>query len=255
MKARITEKIREFVENENKRLHIYREPLVGFARADSEYMEHLAETAGEGHGKPADVMPQAKTVIAYFIPFTLAYNEENKFEGLASESWARGYEETNAMMKRLNAYLIGEIEKEGYMAAEPPEELLRFDREKLNSRWSHRHMGYAAGLGTFGLNNMLITEKGCSGRIGSIVADFETEWDEPMIEEQCLYKQSGVCQVCVRNCMSGAIETEAFDREKCYAICEANARVYKDLGDSYGGGVGSEVCGKCISFSPCAYKK
>lgn len=255
MKELITQKIREFVARENEKLHIYREPIVGFAKADSEYMESLPEVS-EGHGKPIDVLDGAKTVIAYFIPYTLAFNDENKFEGLASESWAKGYEDTNEMIGRLNEYIISEVEKTGFRAVLPPDEMSTFDRENIRSYWSQRHMGYAAGIGTFGLNNMLITEKGCSGRLGSVVADFECEWDEPMKEEQCLHKQSGVCLVCVRNCMSGAIsESEPFDREKCYEICKANARVYDKFGSSYGSDIGSEVCGKCISFSPCAYRK
>lgn len=40
------------------------------------------------------------------------------------------------------------------------------------SEWSHRHAAYIAGLGIFGINNMLITNKGCVGRIPSFYEDF-----------------------------------------------------------------------------------
>ncbi|MDY6824326.1 MAG: hypothetical protein SWH68_11110 [Thermodesulfobacteriota bacterium] len=37
------------------------------------------------------------------------------------------------------------------------------------SPWSHRHIAYAAGLGKFGMHDFLITEKGCTHRLGSFV--------------------------------------------------------------------------------------
>ena len=130
MKELITQKIKDFVAKENERLHIYREPIVGFAKADSPYMDSLPEVS-EGHGRPCEVLEGAKTVIAYYIPYTLAFNDENRFEGLASESWAKGYEDTNEMIGRLNEYIIAEIEKAGYRAVLPPDEMSTFDRENI----------------------------------------------------------------------------------------------------------------------------
>jgi hypothetical protein len=34
-----------------------------------------------------------------------------------------------------------------------------FDEKKLISDWSHKHIGFIAGLGKFGLHQMLITKK------------------------------------------------------------------------------------------------
>ncbi|WP_338094171.1 hypothetical protein [Methanorbis furvi] len=39
-----------------------------------------------------------------------------------------------------------------------------------HKRWSHRHFAVLAGLGTFGVNNMLITRMGCYGRVSSFAA-------------------------------------------------------------------------------------
>ena len=46
-----------------------------------------------------------------------------------------------------------------------------FDEAKLVSYWSQKHVAYMAGLGKFGLHHMIITEKGCCGRLGSIVTN------------------------------------------------------------------------------------
>ena len=49
---------------------------------------------------------------------------------------------------------------------------------------------------------------------------------------------------------------------KCYAVCQENAKIYTQFGSSYtnedgtgANSVGSEVCGKCITGSPCAFWK
>ena len=47
--------------------------------------------------------------------------------------------------------------------------------KNLISDWSHRHVAVIAGLGKFGLNNMLITDNGCCGRVGSFITDLKIE--------------------------------------------------------------------------------
>lgn len=44
-----------------------------------------------------------------------------------------------------------------------------YDPKVLKSTWSHRSAAAIAELGVFGLNRMLITEKGSSGRYGTII--------------------------------------------------------------------------------------
>ena len=39
-----------------------------------------------------------------------------------------------------------------------------FDSRHLLSTWSHKHIAYVCGLGSFGRNTMLITAGGCAGR-------------------------------------------------------------------------------------------
>lgn len=254
MKEYIKETICSFVESENSERY-WRTPLTGFADAESEYIRSLPVRTGVNHAMPCEMLPGARTVIVYFVPFSLEVNESNKVEGYASETWARAYERTNEMMSHLNSHIIGELEKRGYKASAASDSAVRFDREKLISMWSYRHLAYAAGLGTFGINRMIITQKGCSGRIGTVITDLDVEHDEPMKEQQCLYRKSGICGICMKNCVAKALEPGSFNRKACYEVCMNNAAKYKGFGDSYGGGIGSEVCGKCISFSPCAYRK
>jgi len=42
-----------------------------------------------------------------------------------------------------------------------------------SSNWSERHIAYAAGMGTFSLNDAFITEKGIAIKLLSVVTELE----------------------------------------------------------------------------------
>lgn len=235
-------------------------PLVGFADAFHPSILALKEIISPDHELPTDVLPDASIVIACYVPFTKDLAKSNANAGrLASPEWALAYEETNAMLRQLNLHLIGFLEGLGYRAA-VSKEASTFDQERLISNWSHRHFAYAAGLGTFGLNNMLITKSGCCGRLTTLVTNLDVEPDNPLTAELCLYKKNGSCGICIKNCPMGALSTAGYDRQKCYSLCRENAAIYTEFGSSYvdasgaqANSEGSEVCGKCITASPCAF--
>ncbi len=298
MKKLIEKKILTFVRDFQNRENIqteFGEPIVGVADAFAPEIQGLKELIGPDHELPQQVLPDAKSVIAYFVPFTRELAATNRREtgaGMASPQWARAYEELNFLFGELNAELVELIGELGEHIGEPgklvdftgeseehlekpcgsitaviPKAASEFDETKLVSNWSHRHMAYAAGLGTFGINNMLITRKGCCGRFSSIVTNMGPELlptERPMEGELCLYKANGSCGICLKNCPGEALQPEISDkfgsgfvREKCYRICLENAARYpvpEDLTSAYGF-AGSQVCGKCITGSPCAFRE
>jgi len=262
-KENISSIVSDFIKSYSARDDIstaWGEPVTGFAGAEHPYVLSLKKITDTDHVLPKEILPDASVVIVYFVPFTSFLAASNRERGIyASRQWALAYEETNAMFTALNAKIISEICGTGYKAVFPDEAGI-FDRHELVSLWSHRHFAYAAGLGTFGLNNMLISESGCCGRCSSIVTNMPLEPDAPMDDELCIYKKNGTCGACVKACPSGALTKEGFDRHKCYEICMKNAAIYKDIGSSYQYGqeegedsIGSEVCGKCIAHAPCAF--
>ena len=128
------------------------------------------------------------------------------------------------------------------------------------SNWSQRHFAKAAGLGTFGINNMLITKSGCCGRYSTIVTNLDVEPDQPLTEDDCIYKKSSRCGACISRCPSGALTDKGYDREKCYKVLKKNAELYTKFGGSSSdetgnpsNSSGSEVCGKCVSNVPCSF--
>jgi len=265
MKQLITDYITTFVKDYEMREDIatsYGQPLVGFADAFHPYIQNLPKLISPTHELPQNILPDARIIIAYFVPFTKELAKANRTDTLlASPEWARAYEETNALFAELNSKLITFIKENAGLAGITPK-AVTFDQKLLISDWSQRHIAYAAGLGTFGINNMLLTRHGCCGRFSTVVTNLNLAPDAPIESDFCLYKKNGTCGACVKHCPTGALTTDGYDRFKCYALCQENAKIYNMFGSSYttedGTGVnsvGSEVCGKCITGSPCAFWK
>ena len=264
LKSKITKIIQKYVQQYQQKANItsqWSEPLVGFADANHPDIFKLKELISVKHVMPQEVIENPTVVIAYFVPFTKELADTNKeLNDVSSPEWARTYEETNAMLGDLNQHLIDELKKMGYDAG-VSKEATTFDKEKLISHWSQRHFARLAGLGTFGLNNMLIGKKGCCGRYSTVVANLPVKPDQPLEEENCLYKSKGICGVCVKHCPSGALTLDGYDRQKCFQVCLKNAERYKEFGSSYAdetgahaNSVGSEVCGKCVVNVPCSIR-
>lgn len=216
---------------------VWRTPLIGFADAADAGFLSLRASACADHLMPDDVLPGARSVISYFLPFSKALLGSNVGSVLASDAWAEAYLLTNAMAAALNEHLIRYLDAIGFRAAAPN---ASFDPQRLLSRWSQRHVAYLAGLGSFGLNNMLIGPSGCGGRYFSIVTDMPLPAD-PRAPQRCLYKQNGTCALCARRCPANALLETHFDRARCYAQCHINQQRTP----------GAEVCGKCVVGLPC----
>ena len=248
MKLRIVDMIKQYVKKYEKRQGIetsWREPIVEFADADDKLFNHLKSIVSSNHALPEDLLKDAKTVITYFIPFQKAIAESNIEGKYSSRKWAVAYVETNKLISDLNQYLKNELEKLNYNAALIPA-THNFDEERLISNWSHRHIAYIAGLGNFGINNMLITEKGCCGRVGSLVINIDMEVSNRVEQEYCLNKQGERCQKCVNRCINGALGVKSFDRHKCYELLLENDKLYSELDLT-------DACGKCCVDLPCSF--
>ena len=247
MKETIEQIIQDYVSNYEKNNEIktsWRPPTVAFAAADDPLFEELKEAVSPSHAKPEDILGGAKTVIAYFLPFTksiIASNVEGKY---SSKEWAYAYIETNQLIEDLNKKLKLELEKKDYNVS-TVSATHQFDKANLISDWSHRHAAYIAGLGTFGVNNMLITEKGCAGRVGTLITDLKVEPSVRKSKEYCLSKAGIDCNKCVDRCVTDALSVDDFARFKCYNFLLKNDDLHSELDLS-------DVCGKCCVDLPCS---
>jgi epoxyqueuosine reductase len=225
----------------------YRPPLAGFVAAGDPGLARLSEWTGSAHLAPGDLLPGARVVACFFVPFAPQIAAANaRDRERVARSWAVAYVETNALIGRTTARLIERLGQHGIRAAAEPA-TDNFDETTLRSRWSHKSIAVLAGLGSLGLHHLVITDAGCAGRFGSLVLDAELAIDKPPPKERCAYHASGACLDCVLACPVGALAAAApFDRRACWAQCLKNAAGFVDLRDDV------QVCGKCAVAGPCA---
>jgi epoxyqueuosine reductase QueG len=249
MKDEIRKKIKQFVSNYQELNHTntgWEEPLVGFASAKDPLFNQFKKVISPKHALPQDLLSNAETVIAFFIPFQRETGNSNIEGFLASPEWALAYVETNILLEKVSLHIQKYIENYGndVKLMFPTH---NFDTHKLISDWSHRHVAFATGLGRFGLNNMLITEKGCCGRYSSLITSLKMDGDTRSEKESCLYFFDKSCLSCVKRCVKNALLQDSFDRHKCYEMCLINEDHYGDVGNA-------DVCGKCVVGVPCTWK-
>ena len=248
MKSIIEDLITKYVEKYhviNQTKTVWKSPLVTFADAFDPMFKKLKDLISKTHITPTDLLADAKTVITYFLPFTENVMFSNIEGESSSEEWAIAYLETNKLIEELNSYLASILRDKGYNSVIlPPTH--NFDDKKLVSDWSHKHVAYIAGLGRFGIHQMLITTKGCCGRIGSLITEAKISPTKRQDKEFCLYYYDKSCKMCIERCKFDALKLDDFNRYKCYEKCLDNADLFSDLGLV-------DVCGKCCCSVPCSF--
>lgn len=248
MNELITQEIRSFVKTYNHKRMVqttWGEPLVGFANAQDALFPQLKIVVSPSHAMPEDLLEHAQTVLVYFLPFHEEIARKNRGNYYAAKEWAIAYIETNQLIIDINTHVSEQLKKKGvHSAVLPPTH--NFDTKRLLSDWSHKHIAYIAGLGKFGLHHLLITEKGCCGRLGSLILDASLKTTTSSDKEYCLYSYNQTCEACVKRCPNGALHVETFDRHACYELLLENAERYKAEGFA-------DVCGKCTSVVPCSF--
>lgn len=246
LKEELTELINKCViESESKNL--YRNPLVGFSSADDPMYKQLKEIIGPHHLNPQDILPDAKTVVSFFIPFSKEIVSSNRKGEYTSIEWAKSYIEANALINYISQKMIEYLKGKG-ISADTVSATHTFDKETLKSGWSHRSAAYISGLGKFGVNRMLITPEGCAGRFGSVIISQEIQPTNRIEEEFCIYYKNGGCLECINACPVNALHIDDFDRFKCYERLLLNANQFTDIGLC-------DVCGKCVTACPYAINK
>ncbi len=224
---------------------IWQKPVIGFARANDPLFWELKQVISPTHSTPLELLPRAKSVVAYFIPFVKDIPKSNKANEVASEEWASTYVETNKLIISLNEHVAAKLAKFGFQSKVlPPTH--NFDTESLISDWSHKHVAYIAGLGNFGYHHQLITEKGCCGRLGSLITEAPLEPSIRIDKEFCLNRYNKSCRICSQRCPVDAISDAEFIRKDCYQVLLENMERYQHLGLT-------DVCGKCVSIVPCSF--
>jgi len=225
----------------------YRDPIIGFVSADDPGFSNLPILTGFSHLLPGDLLPGARSIVSFFLPFAPGIVYANQaHKDLVAREWALAYQETNALIGLITSRLIEKLSHYGIKAAAEPA-TGNFDQSVLKSHWSHKSIAVMSGIGSFGLHQMVITDAGCAGRFGSFVLDVELPIASPPKKERCEYFETGACLDCVLACPVIALdEEEPFNRAACWQQCLRNGEYFQDLGAEV------QVCGKCAVLGPCA---
>jgi epoxyqueuosine reductase QueG len=225
----------------------YRQPLVAFAPASDPGFADLRQLAAAEHMLPQDLLPGARSVVSFFLPFAPWVVEANaQHRSRVAREWAMAYRETNALINHIAGHLAEVLAGKGVRAAAEPA-THNFDPVTLISGWSHKSVAVVAGLGSFGLHQMVITDAGCAGRFGSLVLDADLPVSEVEPRQRCLYYHDGSCLECVARCPASALDADVpLDKQACHQHLHSVAEVYQSLGLV-------DVCGKC-AIGPCSFE-
>jgi len=239
------------------------EPLVGFAHVHDPLFAHYKEIIGEFHLTPleffqaefgAEALPGG-TVISWILPISDVVRRNNRKENcLPSMEWAHTRFHGEGFNDQLKKHIVGFLVDKGYRTLSPSLHPLwkRIRDEKVGfaSRWSERHVAYAAGLGTFSLTDALITARGIAHRCGSIVTELAIEPTERQykgVYDYCLAFSPEKCGGCIKRCPAGAITEKGHNKDLCHAYMEE--RVKPAVNERYE--VAISGCGLCQTKVPC----
>jgi epoxyqueuosine reductase len=243
------------------------EPLVGFSKGNDPLYELYKEKVGPFHWTPLEIFQLAfpgkpakaeeLTVISWILPQTEQVKTDLRKETKnPAERWVRARKYGEIFNEELRKHISEVLSKAGFPAVAPTlsdkYKTLQSEHYGLASTFSERHAAYAAGLGTFGLCDGLITPKGKAMRCGAIVARIQVEPSpRPYTDHHayCLYYAKGVCGMCITRCPGGAISKSGHDKGACMkqlAVTTDYSKKQFDI-DGYG-------CGFCQTGTPCESK-
>lgn len=238
--------------------------LVGFAAGDDPIWQQYKAYVGAFHWTPWEVFSQhcpdkpvmasELTVISWVLPQRERVRSANrKARTYPAEDWARIRVYGEAFNATLRRHLVDRLNRAGHPAVAPmlvPNwTIVKSQQFSYASSWSERHVAHAAGLGTFGLCDGLITAKGKAMRVGSVVAKIALEaTPRPYSDHHayCLFYAEGTCGKCIDRCPARAITEAGHDKEKCRLhLVRSREHVQKTYKfEGYG-------CGLCQVGVPC----
>jgi len=226
----------------------YRLPApVAFASTDDPLWDKIKEIH-PWLSHPKELLPNARSVITYAIPLSWEAILSNVGGFDPSREWLRDYAYANRVIGKISERVAGWLGEKGFKSI-GLKATHDFDQKTLKSSWSHRHAGYVAGLGTFGLNRLLITEKGVAVRLGSILTEAKLRPTPRPNYEYCLAKRGRKCSKCLENCPIDALTNWEEKKDLCWHKQLLTSIEHKDLAEAFSYSV--DACGKCAVGVPC----
>jgi len=211
-------------------------PLVGFAPAER-WNDPLFEPWVPEAFRPGAIFPETKTVIVIGIPILLPALETSP-----SIWYHEEYRAVNALLDAGAHRIATFLNAKGFPSVAIPRDgygHISILKEKPFAFFSHRHAAFLAGLGNFGVNNVILTrEFGPRVRFASVFTAAKIPPDPIQEESLCIE-----CMECVNVCPVHALPRDGYpdgltDKRAC-------AERSEDLAARF-----ISPCGFCIKVCP-----
>jgi epoxyqueuosine reductase len=143
------------------------------------------------------------------------------------------YRTLNALLDQTALKVSHYIQKKGFLGLPVPASQI-LDWQNQKAHLSHKKIGYLAGLGWIGRNNLLVNKDlGSQFRLVTILTNMPLATDKPA------KKDCGSCRLCIKICPAAAIRENPtdFNHIRCFEKLKEFQR--QRLADQY-------ICGVCI---------
>lgn len=248
---------------------MWEKPIIGFAIGDDPYFAHYKKTIGEFYWLPKEVFQMGTneaieddqlTVISIGFPQTKETKaDQKKADDMPCDRWLYTRGEWESMIRKVADEIVVTLKENGILAVslESIKELSRQISKDFGiaSNWSHRHTAFIAGLGTFGLSDGLITEKGKAMRFTSLILKGKIESTKRPYDEHhayCKFYSENKCGACINRCPVNAITKDGHDKEACNEYLQ---KIKKETGPDFVKNSNYiSGCGLCQSRVPCQDK-
>lgn len=239
--------------------------LLGAALGADEIFDKFTEAVGPEFDKPAALFkkafpdicaaPEELSILCWVLPQRESVRAANRAQNLLpAEIWGHAKADGEKFYLSLGTALEKFFADKGIPAFFPmghSDIVKRFPSEKryVTSNWSERHACYAAGLGTFGLCDALITPAGKAHRCGSIIIKAQlppTPRDYSGFHDYCPWFTKGSCGMCIKRCPSGALSEKGHNKQLCEKyLHEVCMKFFNEHGFEV------SACGLCQTGVPC----
>lgn len=145
------------------------------------------------------------------------------------------YRSLNMFLDQLSLKVANFLQNAGFLAMSIPASQI-VDWQKQTAHLSHKKIGYLAGLGWIGRNNLLVNKNfGSQFRLVTVLTNLNLKADKPT-DENC-----GKCFACMKICPAQAInkEPKEFDHIKCFDKLKEFQKQHV---------VEQYICGVCVNI-------
>lgn len=251
------------------------EPVVGFANGDDPIFQDLKSIIGEHHMTPRELIEK------YVASKRLRFNVRAGIDNVGVVSWALPIARETRILERaspvggsprynhtrwigirlyegVEQFVASLLEVMQCNAVAPTQskyfEIKQMPGDWMSANWSERHIAYSCGLGTFGLNGLMITSRGCAVYLGSVVCDRALTPTSRSVSHlaNCPYYLDGSCGICIERCTASAIRENGRSNSACLKnLRDEQANKVISLGLDKGLVGPAPACGRCSTGLPC----